>query len=82
MSKPTWQWYRRPIIKKLTMQNIWEHTPLDYYRYGLYPRYISGIRTGELPFEWVKLYSDGVIAEPGQDYEEAAAIAKAQGGNP
>lgn len=77
MSEPTWQWIKKPLVKKLTMQNIWEHEPLDYYRYGLYPRYISGIRTEALPYEYVKLYSDGTVAEAGQDY--AAAIAKAKG---
>lgn len=28
-----------PIIEPLDIRTAWEHTPLDYYRYGEYPRF-------------------------------------------
>jgi hypothetical protein len=33
-----WEWVRVPIIEKLDIREIWEHRPVDYYRYGEYPR--------------------------------------------
>jgi hypothetical protein len=35
------KWIQVPVPEPLTMQNVWEHTPLDYYRYGEYPRFIN-----------------------------------------
>lgn len=32
-----------PVVEPLTMETVWEHTPLDYYRYGEYPRFIRPV---------------------------------------
>ena len=32
-----------PVFEPLNIHNFFEHTPLDYYRYGEYPRYLSAI---------------------------------------
>jgi hypothetical protein len=32
-----------PVIEELSFANVFEHRPVDYYRYGEYPRYISPI---------------------------------------
>ena len=31
------------IMEELDIRTIWEHTPLDYYRYGEYPRFIRPV---------------------------------------
>lgn len=44
---------RVPIPERLDMRTIWEHPPLDYYRYGQYPRFIR--KPGNQPepqWEW------------------------------
>lgn len=32
-----------PIYEKLNMQTCWEHTPLSYYKYGEYPRFLRPV---------------------------------------
>lgn len=32
-----------PVIEPLDIRTCWEHTPLDYYRYGEYPRFLRPI---------------------------------------
>ena len=40
---------RKPIIRPINNIDVWEHTPLDYYRYGEYPRFLRppGPRMGD-----------------------------------
>lgn len=59
------RWIRQPIQEKLNMFNMWEHTPLDYYRYGEYPRFLRSVRN-DPQWEWVKLYEDGSVKRPGE----------------
>lgn len=35
---------RVPILKELNIYNVYEHTPLNPYKYGEYPRFIRPIR--------------------------------------
>lgn len=37
------RWQLVPIIEPLDIRFVWEHTPLDYYRYGEYPRFIRPV---------------------------------------
>jgi hypothetical protein len=30
-----------PLVRPITLRNAFEHEPLDIYRYGEYPRYLS-----------------------------------------
>ncbi len=32
-----------PVIEPLDIRTVWEHTPLDYYRYGEYPRFLRPV---------------------------------------
>jgi hypothetical protein len=32
-----------PVREPLDLRTIWEHTPLDYYRFGEYPRFIRPV---------------------------------------
>lgn len=43
---------RIPVIEPLNTATVWEHTPLDYYRYGLYPRFIRPPRPPSAPWRW------------------------------
>jgi len=45
----------RPVIEPLTMHNIWEHTPLDYYKYGEYSRFIRPVGAHQPRYEIVKV---------------------------
>jgi hypothetical protein len=45
-----------PVIEPLNIHNLFEHTPLDYYRYGEYPRFIRPIFDRNITKTvWVKL---------------------------
>lgn len=46
------RWIQVPVMQELNMVNIWEHTPLDYYRYGEYPRFIRPPRAGDHKWRW------------------------------
>ena len=46
------RWRLVPIIEPLDMRTVWEHTPLDYYRYGEYPRFIRPIGAHQPRSEW------------------------------
>jgi len=43
-----------PIIEPLILQNIYEHTPLDIYKYGEYPRFIRPVGAHQPRFEVVR----------------------------
>lgn len=47
-----YKWILVPIIEPLTPVNVWFHTPLDYYRYGEYPRFIRPIGAHQPRSEW------------------------------
>lgn len=32
-----------PVIEPLDIRTCWEHTPLDYFRYGEYPRFLRPV---------------------------------------
>jgi hypothetical protein len=32
-----------PVMEELSFENVFEHRPVDYYKYGEYPRNISPI---------------------------------------
>jgi hypothetical protein len=36
----------------LTPVTVWEHTPLDYYRYGEYPRFLRPVGAHQPRTEW------------------------------
>ena len=36
-----------PIIEPMHIAHCWEHTPLDYYRYGEYPRFLRPVGAHE-----------------------------------
>jgi hypothetical protein len=46
---------KRPVIEPLNPYNIWEHTPLDYYEYGEYPRFIRPVGAHEPRYEVVRV---------------------------
>lgn len=46
------KWIRVPVIDQLDMRTVWEHTPLDYYRYGEYPRFIRPVGAHQPRTEW------------------------------
>lgn len=46
------QWVLVPIIEPLHISHCWEHTPLDYYRYGEYPRFIRPIGAHQPRAKW------------------------------
>ena len=51
--EPTrWTWIRVPVIEPLRIANCWEHTPLDYYRYGEYPRFLRTVDAHQPRWEW------------------------------
>lgn len=50
-------WKRVPVIEPLDHRraNVYEHTPLDPYRYGEYPRFIRPPGAhGEPRWKWVR----------------------------
>ena len=50
------KWIRKPITRPINPIDVWEHTPLDIYRYGEYPRFLRppGPRAGDFDTEWVR----------------------------
>lgn len=62
------RWIRVPVPMQLTPSTVHEHTPLDPYRYGEYPRFIRPVRD-ETRWEWRKLYEDGRTARPGEELD-------------
>ena len=60
-----YKWMRRAVIEPVTIHNMYEHTPLDIYKYGEYPRFIRPIRDTSKT-EWVKVYENGQIVLPGE----------------
>jgi len=50
--------YRRvPIVKPINPIDVWEHTPLDIYRHGEYPRFLRpvGPRLGDHETKWQRV---------------------------
>ncbi len=45
-------WIRVPDIEPLDIRTCWEHMPLDYHRYGEYPRFLSSPHSPRLPWHW------------------------------
>jgi hypothetical protein len=43
-----------PLTEPLNLHNIFEHTPLDYYKYGEYPRFIRPIGAHQPRYEIIK----------------------------
>ena len=43
-----------PTIEPLTPHNLHEHTPLDFYKYGEYPRFIRPVGVHEPKYEICK----------------------------
>ena len=61
------KWIRVPVIEPMRLEHLFEHTPVDYYRYGQYPCWTNP--PGRHPFyeprtEW-KL-ADTTAPAPGQ----------------
>jgi len=52
------RWILAPVREPLNMVNVWEHTPLDYYRCGEYPRFIRPVDAHKPKMQWV-LLEDG-----------------------
>ena len=50
--KHTKKWIRVPVKEKLEVAHCWEHTPLDYYRYGEYPRFVRPVGAHKPMIEW------------------------------
>ncbi len=46
------RWLRVPVIEPLDIAHVFEHTPLDYYRYGEYPRFIRPVGAHQPRTEW------------------------------
>jgi hypothetical protein len=48
------RWVKVPIVEPLDHRrcNVFEHTPLDYYRYGEYPRFINTPGAHPPRWEW------------------------------
>lgn len=46
------QWIRVPVREPLRISHCWEHTPLDYFRYGEYPRFIRPVDAHQPRTEW------------------------------
>ena len=53
------KWIRVPIIEEINIENVWEHPPLDYYRYGEYPRFLRNPNPGVHKWKWSKIEEKG-----------------------
>ena len=49
------KWQLVPIIKPLDFRFVYEHTPLDYYGRGEYPRFIRPPRPPECEVAWKRV---------------------------
>lgn len=51
-------WRRVPVIEPIDPRYCWEHMPLDYYRYGEYPRFFSAPGAHrDPPWKWERIPS-------------------------
>ncbi len=64
------RWIRVPIIEPLDLRTIWEHTPLDYYRYGEYPRFIRPVGAHQPRLEWRRVPVETVGAKTARQREQ------------
>jgi hypothetical protein len=55
----SYQFVKVPIIEPLILQNVYEHTPLDIYKYGEYPRFIRPVGAHQPRFEIVRKRING-----------------------
>lgn len=62
------RWMLVPIVEPLHPTTVWEHTPLDYYRYGEYPRFIRPVGAHQRRKEWRRV-SAAVVDKPGAGHE-------------
>jgi hypothetical protein len=46
------RWILVPVIEPLTLATCYEHTPLDVYRYGEYPRFTRPPGAHQPRTEW------------------------------
>jgi len=53
------KWMRVPVMESLRASTCWEHTPLDYYRYGEYPRFIRPVSAHQPRAEWKRVEIEG-----------------------
>ena len=65
------KWIRVPVIEPLDFRrgNVFEHTPLDYYRYGEYPRFIRPPGAHPQPrteWKWVPPTKDAPASSRGE----------------
>ena len=66
--EPTrWTWIRVPVIEPLRIANCWEHTPLDYYRYGEYPRFLRPVDAHQPRWRWMRVTPPTPYTEPATD---------------
>jgi hypothetical protein len=49
---------RKVVIRDVVIAAMYEHTPLDYYSYGEYPRFQRPVRPPDLKTEWVYAPAD------------------------
>ena len=50
-----------PIIEPITPPDLYEHTPLDWDKYGEYPRFIRPVRPPNVRYEIMKERIKGEI---------------------
>lgn len=51
------RWVQVPVIEPINPIDVWEHTPVDFYRYGEYPRWLRppGPRLGDHKTKWKRV---------------------------
>ena len=54
MNERPYRLVKIPIIEPLDYLNVWEHTPVDFFKYGQYPRFIRPIRPPYIKYEIMK----------------------------
>lgn len=56
------QWIRKPIIEPMSHRTatVFEHTPVAYYRYGEYPRFIRPVSAYQPRADWALVESGEV----------------------
>lgn len=60
------KWVRVPIQETLDIRTIWEHPPLDYYRYGEHPRFIRPVDAHQPRREWRRVSEPQDAAQEGE----------------
>lgn len=52
LREASWKRIRVPIVGRLPLHLMYEHPPLNYYKYGEYPRFIRPPHDNAPPWEW------------------------------